>query len=147
QRAGEIRLWDVGTGNELAQLRGHNSEIKCLSIDASGKLLASTAANRDVRLWNLADRTELRTIRLDTVSGSLDLSPDGKRLAIGQYSGEVTLWDVANGTIIERFAGHTKGIPGIAISPDGKRIATTSTDGKLGLWPVTGEEPLPPKNR
>jgi len=137
QRPGELRLWDVASGRERAVFRGHASEIKCVAADAKGTLLASTASNGDVRLWNLADRTELRTIRPDSMSGSLAFSPDGRWLAMGHYSGSVTLWDVDGGVLVQRYVGHAKGVPGIAFSPDGKTIATAGTDGKLGLWPVS----------
>ncbi len=121
----------------MAVLRGHASEIKCVATDAKGTLLASTATNGDVRLWNLADRTELRTIRPDSMSGSLAFSPDRQWLAMAHYSGSVTLWRVQDGVLVQRYVGHAKGVPGIAFSPDGKTIATTGTDGKLGLWPVS----------
>jgi WD40 repeat protein len=137
QRPGELRLWEVASGKELARLDGHTAEIKCLAIDKSGKLLASSANDLVVRLWNLADRTELLTIRLDVLSGSLTFSPDGERLAMGHYSGNVTVWDVPEGTLVQRYVGHTKGVPGIAFSPDGQLLATVSTDGTLGLWPAS----------
>jgi WD40 repeat protein len=133
---GELRLWDVASGQAVAELRGCASEIKCIAIDPNGKWLASTEANSDLRLWDLTDRRLQKTVRLESLSGSLAFSPDGQRLATGHYSGGITLWSIPEMTPIQRYAGHTKGIPGIAFSADGKFIATTSTDGKLGIWPV-----------
>jgi WD40 repeat protein len=132
----EIRLWEVMSGKELAQLQGCTSEIKCIAIDKGGGLLASTEANSDLRLWDVVNRKVLRTIRLESLSGSLAFSPDGQRLATGHYSGSITLWDVPGLTPIQRYTGHAKGIPGIAFSADGKFLATTGTDGKLAIWPV-----------
>jgi WD40 repeat protein len=126
----------VASGEQLARLGGHASEIKCIAIDPTGKLLASTASRGEVRLWDLDNRTELKSVRLDSLSGWLAFSPDGKRLAMGHYSGSVSLWDLAEMKLIQRYAGHTKGVPGIAFSPDGKLIASVSTDARLGLWPV-----------
>jgi WD40 repeat protein len=143
QQPGELRLWDVASGQESARLTGHASEIKCIAVDPTGTLLASTAARNEVKLWNLTDRSELKTIRLDSLSGSLAFSPDGKRLAMGHYNGSITLWDVPGMALVQRYAGHTKGIPGIAFHPDGKLLATTSTDAKLGLWPVLADSELP----
>jgi WD40 repeat protein len=87
-------------------------------------------------LWDLKNRQLLRTLRLDSLSGSLAFSPDGKRLVTGHYSGSIVIWDVPDLKPVQRYTGHTKGIPGIAFRPDGKLIATTSLDGKLSLWPV-----------
>jgi WD40 repeat protein len=51
---------------------------------------------------------------------------------------------VSDGTLVQRYAGHTKGVPSIAFSPDGKLLATVSTDGTLALWPVSsaGHSPI-----
>jgi WD40 repeat protein len=138
---GEIRLWEVASGRELAELKGCASEIKCIAVDKNGELLASTEAGSDLHLWNLKNHQLLRTLRLDSLSGSLAFSPDGKRLATGHYSGSIVLWDVPDLKPVQRYTGHTKGIPGIAFRPDGKLIATTGLDGKLSLWPVSAESP------
>jgi len=142
---GEIRLWNVTDGADIGRLKGNNAEIKCLAIDNQGKFLASTSSDRFVRVWRLDDRSELWTTQVDVLSGSLTFSPDGKKLAMGQYSGAITLWDVASGTLVQRYSGHTKGIPGIAFCPDGKQFATVSTDGTLGLWPILGDMNSPIK--
>ena len=133
---GELPLREVLSGKELGQLKGCTSEIKCIAIDKSGGLLASTETNNDLRLWDLANRSLVRTIRLETVSASLAFSPDGQRLATGHYNGDTTLWDIPALTPLQRYTGHTKGIPGIDFSADGKFLATTGTDGKLAIWPV-----------
>jgi WD40 repeat protein len=133
---GELRLWDVASGRELAQLKGCASEIKCIAVDPGGTLVASTEANSDLRLWDLASRTLLRTTRLESLSASLSFSPDGKHLVTGHYSGGISLWRTPEMVIVGHFTGHAKGIPGIAFSADGKSIASVGNDGRLGLWPA-----------
>jgi WD40 repeat protein len=136
---GELRLWDVTTGRELAELKGCTAEIKCIAVDKSGALVASTESNGDLRLWDLASRTLLRTVRLESLSASLSFSPDGNRLVTGHYSGGITLWRVPDMAVVGRFSGHAKGIPGIAFSADGKSIASVGNDGRLGIWPTSVE--------
>lgn len=133
---GELRLWEATSGKELGQLRGSTSEIKCIAIDKGGGLLASTESNSILGLWDLTNRSLVRTVRLETVSASLAFSRDGQRLATGHYKGGITLWEVPALTPIQHYAGHTKGILGIAFSADGKFLATTGTDEKLAIWPV-----------
>jgi WD40 repeat protein len=89
-----------------------------------------------VRLYDVASRKEFTTIRLDAFGGCLVFSPHGDRLAIGHYSGSVTLWDVPTGTLVQRYAGHAKAVAGIAFSPDGKLLATAGRDGIVSLWPA-----------
>src|SRR6185369_15184067 len=44
KKAGEIKIWDAVTGDEIARLGGHDAEIKGLSFDASGQILVSFGA-------------------------------------------------------------------------------------------------------
>jgi WD40 repeat protein len=48
--------------------------------------------------------------------------------------GELILWDLAAGTELRRFEGHTGWINGVAFSPDGTTALSASGDGALILW-------------
>ena len=36
-----VRIWDVSTQQQVAELRGHTSEVTSVAFDGSGKYLAS----------------------------------------------------------------------------------------------------------
>ena len=36
-----VRIWDVSTQQQVAELRGHTSEVRSVAFDGSGKYLAS----------------------------------------------------------------------------------------------------------
>lgn len=63
-------------------------------------------------------------------------SPDGKRLAIGDYSGNVKLWDVVNATESVAVKAHKAAVFSAVFSPDGKRLASGGTDGIVKLWEI-----------
>jgi WD40 repeat protein len=95
-----------------------------------------------VRLWDLAISNPLGTSTGGRGSVSaVAFSPDGKKLAIGDRSGKVRLWDGASGKLGPPLTdGGNVSIPSVAVSPDGRTLAAGDTDGKVRLWdPTSGK--------
>lgn len=53
QKGHVIRLFDLGNGRPLTELRAHSNEVRFLSFSADGSLLASASLDRTVRIWRL----------------------------------------------------------------------------------------------
>jgi tetratricopeptide (TPR) repeat protein len=66
-----------------------------LSLSSDGRRLASFGPDdQAVRIWDVATRQELYSFRIDTGRiKSVDLSPDGTRLAVGTSASQVLVWD------------------------------------------------------
>jgi WD40 repeat protein len=85
---GTIRLWDVGTGAEVARLEVHGfGGVGALCVLPDGKLASGNSA---LRIWNLETGEEVAG--LEGHSHALCVLADG-RLASGSKSG-IQLWDV-----------------------------------------------------
>src|SRR5262249_9660711 len=110
-----IRLWDLGTGKEARQLRGHqvNPEEKVggvndLAFASDGKTLVAAGWDKTVRLWDVATGKEVRQYKgHSTGVWCLALSADGNLLA-GVYGGPlnvglVKLWDVRTARELPQF--------------------------------------------
>jgi WD40 repeat protein len=50
---GDVKLWDIGSGTELASLYGHTNMVFSLEFDPTGNRLASGAADGTARVWDL----------------------------------------------------------------------------------------------
>jgi WD40 repeat protein/serine/threonine protein kinase len=68
-------------------------------------------------------------------------SPDGKRVATGQFGGAVRLWDAETGKELLTLQGVQKGpgsdVWGVAFSPDGQLVAACDQRGNLVFWDAT----------
>ncbi|AZQ36288.1 hypothetical protein EJ357_24860 [Streptomyces cyaneochromogenes] len=80
--------------------------------------------------------------------GALAFSPDGSRLAAGDMTGRVILWDgdlrhrvaVLPNTFRPRIGSRLEAVSALAFSPDGRTLAVGGSNGGLQLWDVpTGQ--------
>jgi WD40 repeat protein len=81
--------------------------------------------------------------KLDDFNTSIAWSPDGTRLAVGSVSGQVAIYDAAQGKAIHLLAqAHEDGCDAVAWRPDGAALATAGRDGKWRLWDAVEGKPL-----
>ena len=77
---------------------------------------------------------------IETTINALDISPDGRILAVSASNGEIALWTLETGNILT-LKGHTYGVDAIAFSPDGLTCVSGSWDKSIKIWSVeTGKE-------
>lgn len=141
------RLWDVATGKELRQLKGHTQGVDHLAYSPDGKTIATVSFDKTLKLWDPETGKERATLRGHKEQVlCVAYSPDGKTLATSSgrwmdydYTpgpGEVIVWDAATHRALAVYAGHHDRIFGVSYSPNAKLIASASCDGTIRLWPV-----------
>jgi WD40 repeat protein len=150
-----IRLWDVGKGKLLSELKQklelNQEQIKkeehlkrALTFSPDGRLLATADADHAVRLLDMkAPKLSLGPLwRQDGMVFALRFSPDGKLLVTGNADGTVKVWDVSSGKLLRTLqANKDKPVWSVDFSPDGKLLATAGPqtepqkrDGQVVLW-------------
>jgi WD40 repeat protein len=73
----------------------------------------------------------------------LDISPDGKLLAIGRERGDAILWNIEQKKLERLISGHQSAITDIEFSPDNQQLLTTSRDRTARLWDLSDSRKLP----
>jgi WD40 repeat protein len=147
--AGTLRLADPATRRVSRTLTGHKYRIWSIAFAPDGKTLVSAGGD-----WERHDDTgELRVF--DLISGvskslfpethklifTVAIAPDGRTLATGGWGSDVTLWDLAKGTVTQTLSGHTDSVRRLAFSPDGRTLASGSFDGSVRLWDLSRGTP------
>jgi serine/threonine protein kinase len=144
-RQGEVKVWNLATGQELLTLKGHDSFVVSVAFSPDGQRLASAGGDdQTVKVWDVATGQESLTLKghSNRVYG-VAFSPDGQRLASASWDKTVKVWDVASGQELLTLKGHASYVMAVAYSPDGQRLASASHDKTVKVWDAaTGQESL-----
>jgi WD40 repeat protein/serine/threonine protein kinase len=129
-----LRLWDLGTGQEIRTLQCSNP-VRSVAYSPDGRRLASGGKGVELKIWDV----ETGQLEHDLPGHKgwvlgVAFHPDGKRLASACVDQTVRIWDVEKGRLLLTLTGHTKDVTSVAYSPDGKRLATGSSDQTIRLW-------------
>jgi WD40 repeat protein len=139
----DIQLWDLRSLKEVSVLHGHRNAVMSVAFSPDGQSLVSGSQDGLVKVWDLGKGSEILSLPCAAAVFCVAVSPDGTTLAAGEYcdgllslyqSGNVNLWNLANGKPKNVVRGHNKGTLCLTFSPDGRQLATGDDAGVIRLW-------------
>ncbi len=120
ETTGQVRLWDVASGSQVGDLKGHGKGITEVAFSRDGRLLASGSTDNTIRIWDLATKRELRTLTGHTSNiESIDFSPDSRLLASASDDGGTFLWDTTAGEHLATLISLDDGGEWMVVTPQG----------------------------
>ncbi|MFM8931671.1 MAG: WD40 repeat domain-containing protein, partial [Gemmataceae bacterium] len=134
-RDGSVRLWEVPTGRELAQLLAHQGEVRALTHSPDGDFLLTAGDDREVKLYDLNKQEVVQrfTGHQEPVT-ALAFSADGRLVATGGGDRKLRIYERATAKLLNEIPGHGLAINGVALSRDGKLAATACADQRLRVF-------------
>jgi WD40 repeat protein/serine/threonine protein kinase len=130
-----VQVINTATGKERFPRQGHEGALRTVAVSPDGRLVASAGDDQVIKLWDLATRRVIRSLKPPpaAVSG-LCFSPDGRQLVSGSDDGTIVFWSLETGTVIRTSRGDADTVSHIQLSPDGHLLAAGGQGGLIKLW-------------
>lgn len=147
----EAVLWDLKSGQRLAQYKTGRIRYTGIALDHTGSVLAVSPTWEPYTVVFVNPTTGERIARLSSPEKVRALwacfAPDGKTVLIGDWTG-ITWWDPEAGKTLRRFEGMAHSWAGgwnvpARFSPDGQVLVGTSGHMLLRWDAATGKPILP----
>jgi DNA-binding beta-propeller fold protein YncE len=134
---GEVKFFNVETGVLIADLFTTDDEVFAVAFSPDGTRLAAAAADRSIRLFDVASRQQQKMIE-DHADWVMDIawSPDGKKVATASRDKTSKVFDSTTGESQSTFNGHGQPVFGVGFLPDGNSVATSGRDNRIRVWAV-----------
>ena len=110
-------------------------------LSPDGKVAAVPMAGNAVELYDTTTHKQISSLRSRSAPRFVTFSPDGSQLAVGEMTGLVTLWGVAQQQVVRVMKGHGAPIGGLAFAPDGLKLVSVDDDGAARCWGQNDTEP------
>jgi WD40 repeat protein len=143
---GSARIFDVGTGEQVAYLPAHADLVALAVWSPDGEEVATASHDRTARVWNPATEFVVTLRGHAAALNSVQFSPDGQYVLTGGDDGLARVFEAHTGNESTELRGHQGGSVTAAFSPDGGVVLTAGQDGTARLWApgVVAPEASPP---
>ena len=141
-RSGDIILFDVASGKATQTWKErHADSVLCLDFSPDGQRLASGAADKIVRVTDIASgkQTNLFEGHTHHVTG-IAFRADGRVLATAGADGVVNTWDMIIGERKKKIEGWTKEVTSLEFIGATAQIVTSSGDNRVRIVTDDGAE-------
>ena len=143
------RVWDVGTGKEIAVLRGHTDRVVSAAFSPDGGKIVTASDDKTARVWDVVTGKQLALLEGDAYSlASAAFSPDGQRVLTvsagtvnsSGFSDNKPLPKDIDPLLPAKKITDAKGIGG-GKSGGGRTMGSNFPDGPARLWDAnTGKQ-------
>lgn len=130
-----VILWDAAAGEVIWKLGNAGKEWQMLAFDQNKTRLLTATVGDEAIIWDIETRSVLRQIpseaglRIESAA----LSPDGRLMAIGTASGQITVLEIDSGELVQTFE-----LPGLVnqlrFTQDGERLVVMQDTNTLNLF-------------
>jgi len=135
--AGKVSEWNLRT-RSCRSIVSDESGITSLDISDSNSTLAALTGDGRVLCWKAGSPDRFIPIRTgEKIITAQKFIPGGERLATGDDSGMIEVWNTSTGQVVGNAEGHFTAVRSIAFDRTDRQMLTADMTGEIRLWTLT----------
>ncbi|XP_038245725.1 protein FAN isoform X2 [Dermochelys coriacea] len=131
-KEGTISIWDVTTATMLHQLSCHSGTVYDAAFSPDSRHLLSTGEDGCFKVIDV--QTGMLISSMASEHPQRCFKWDGHTVLSGSQSGELLVWDLLAGKVIERIKGHTGAVTCMWMNEQCSSIITGGEDKQIMFW-------------
>ena len=139
--SGKAQIRSASTGAIESEWAGHRDVLYDAEISPDGSMLATAGYDRVIRLWKIADGSQV--IAIDIHKGAIfDLAwhPSGTILASASADETVKLWRIPDGVRLDTLKEPQAEISNVLFTHDGNHILAAGRDKRIHMWQLISRD-------
>jgi hypothetical protein len=134
---GKLIIYNAVTGEKSGEIINHKTFIRAIDVSIGNNLMIASGDDDG----NVVVQDEIGKVkfRFDDAKGwvhSVKFSWDGGHLAVGDDWGNIYIYSIERGLLVEKLSGTNSPIISLAFSPDGKELAFYEKQKSVRVWSV-----------
>ncbi|XP_048363243.1 protein FAN isoform X1 [Sphaerodactylus townsendi] len=131
-KEGIISIWDITTASTLHQLACHTGTVFDAAFSPDSRHLLSTGEDSYFKVTDV--QTGMIISSMASEQPQRCFKWDGNTILSGSQSGELLVWDIVGGKIIERIKGHSGPVTSMWMNERCNSIITGGEDRQIMFW-------------
>ena len=142
QLARERPVWHPPWKNYRV-IAGHQGWVRCVAVDASNEWFATGAADRTIKIWDLASGQLKLTLtgHIGAVR-SISISERHPYMFSAGDDKKVKCWDLEQNKVIRHYHGHLSGVYCTSIHPSLDILFTGGRDSTVRVWDMRSKSQI-----
>ena len=128
-------VWDITTGQRIAEVGDETDAVLAADISPDQKLVALGGPSKKVKVYStLTGELQYELNKHTEWVYAIEFSPDGVLLATADRNGGLIVWEAASGQEFLVLDGHKAAVNDVSWRPDSNLLASCDDEGQIRLW-------------
>ncbi len=143
---GTIKFWNMIDGKAIRSVSAHGGGVASIHFTHDGRL-ASTGRDRTVKLWDVEGKPLRAFESFSEIGLEVALTHNGGRVIAGDWTGEIRMFDTADGKLVARLASNPPTLETVLQAAQAKAVEAQAAGDKAAAEAAAAQKAVADKQK